>query len=383
MLMRGRALAPGRRAFSTAGERAPLADRAMSLLERVCSRVTANPTVCDQHGADESHHPAVPPQAVAWARSTEEVAAVVRVCAEERVPLVPFGAGTSLEGHVQALHGGISLDLSEMDAVLETHPEDMDCRVQCGVHRVALNESLRATGLHFPIDPGADASIGGMCATAASGTAAVKYGTMRENVLGLTVVTASGEVITTGGRARKSSAGYDLTRMFVGSEGTLGVITEVALKLHPLPSAVSAATCVLPSLHDAAGAVAAMLQCAVPLSRCEILDASTIEAFNAYATDVDDLEVGATLFLEFEGPTDASVAEAAGAAREVCEDAGAGEFKWASSESERRKLWAARHATYYAAKALRPGSLGIVTDAAVPISRLAEVRWIGEKRTPT
>ena len=298
---------------------------------------------------------------------------MVRVCAETRTPLISFGAGTSLEGHIQAVQGGVCLDLSEMNAVLEVNPEDLDCRVQAGITRKSLNDHLRDTGLTFPVDPGADASLGGMAACGASGTTAVKYGTMRENCLGLTAVLASGEVVRTGGRARKSSAGYDLTRLLVGSEGTLAVLTEVQLKLYPLPAAVSAATCSFPTLSDAARAVAGLLQCGVPVSRSELLDASAIAAFNKYSTEVADLQEAPTLFLEVEGVSEAAVEAAAAVARECCADSGGGEFQWATSESERRRLWAARHATYYASLALRPGSRGVVTDAVVPLSRLAEV----------
>ena len=353
-----------RRSFST--------QSAIPSLERV-ARVSLNANICERHGDDESHHRAVAPEAVVYVRSTEEAQAVVRICAETRTPIIPFGTGTSLEGHIQANQGGISLDLSEMNNVLEVNDEDLDCRVQGGETRLALNNHLRETGLHFPVDPGADASLGGMVACSASGTNSVKYGTMKENTLGLTAVLASGEIVRTGGRARKSSAGYDLTRLLVGSEGTLGVVTEAQLRLHPLPAAVSAATCVFPDLEAAASAVAALLQCGVPIARSELLDSSAIAAFNAYAKDVPDLEVMPTLFLELEGVSEEAVAALADVARWCCDEHKGGSFKWASDESERRKLWQARHATYYAALALRPGSRGIVTDAVVPISRLAEV----------
>ena len=359
-----------RRAFS---QRAALSDALLSRLESVANRVTTNPSLLDRHGDDESHHPSVPPEAVVYAHSTEEVAAIVKICSETRTPLISFGTGTSLEGHILATHGGICLDVSEMNRVLEVNEEDMDCRVQAGVTRLGLNSHLRSTGLCFPVDPGADASIGGMCATGASGTSTVKYGTMRENTLGLTAVLASGEVVRTGGRARKSSAGYDLTRLLIGSEGTLGVITEAQVKLHPLPAAVSAATCNFPDLAAAASAVAMLLQCGVPLARSELLHSSAIAAFNAHAKDVPDLEERPTLFLELEGVTDDAVGALAEVAKGVCDEHGGGAFQWASSETERRKLWAARHGTYYASLALRPGSKGIVTDAVVPISRLAEV----------
>lgn len=362
----------GRR-FSTAARVVTVGDALLARLERVAHRVSTNRSILDRHGDDESHHPSVPPSAVVYAHSTEEAAAVVRLCAETRTPLVSFGTGTSLEGHIQAVQGGVCLDVSEMNAILDVNELDMDCRVQAGVTRKALNTHLRETGLQFPVDPGADASLGGMAACGASGTSTVKYGTMRENTLGLTAVLASGKIVRTGGRARKSSAGYDLTRLLVGSEGTLGVITECQLKLHPLPAAVSAATCLFPSLDAAAAAVALLLQCGVPIARSELLDGSAIAAFNAYAKEVADLEVGPTLFLEFEGVSDEAVDAIAAVAKACCDDNGGGRFEWATSESERRRLWAARHATYYASLALRPGSRGIVTDAVVPISSLAEV----------
>ena len=291
---------------------AALDDALLARLERAAHRVTTNASIVDRHGDDESHHPSIPPAAVVYARSTEEVQAIVRLCGETSTPIIPFGTGTSLEGHIQATRGGISLDLSEMNEVLEINADDMDARVEAGVTRLGLNDALRATGLTFPVDPGADASLGGMVATGASGTSTVRYGTMRENTLGLTAVLASGEVIRTGGRARKSSAGYDLTRLLVGSEGTLAVVTEVCVKLHPLPAAVSAATCGFPDLAAAAGAVAALLQCGVPLSRSELLDASAIGAFNAYSKGtVAPLAVAPTLVLELEGVSEEAVASAA------------------------------------------------------------------------
>lgn len=269
------------------------------------SAVSSNATTRDQHGDDESHHPCVPPDLVAFARSTSEVAEVVKLCAEHRVPLVPYGSGTSLEGHVQAVEGGVCLDLSLMNAVLATNEEDMDCRVEAGVTRRALNDHLRHTGLQMMVDPGADASLGGMAACGASGTSAVRYGTMRDNVLGLTAVLPSGEVVEVGGRARKSSAGYDLRGLLVGSEGTLGVITEVGIRLHPVLTSISAATCNFPSLHDAASAVVAIQQMGIPLARCELLDAATIRCFNEYAGDVEDMPLAPTLFLEFAAASDA------------------------------------------------------------------------------
>jgi D-lactate dehydrogenase (cytochrome) len=344
----------------------------LNQLEAIC-RVSTNPSILSRHGDDESHHPALPPSAVAYARSTADVQAVVRLCNEARVPLIPYGSGTSLEGHIQATRGGVCLDMSEMAEVLRVSQADMDCSVQAGVTRVALNKHLRQTGLRFTVDPGADASIGGMVATGASGTSAVKHGTMRENVLGLTAVLASGEVMRTGGRARKSSAGYDLTRLLVGSEGTLAVVTEVTLRLHAVPPAAAAASCLFPTLEAAASAVTLMLQSSIPVTRCEVLDAGTVAAFNAYAVEVPDLPIGPHLLLEFEGASEASVAEQAEMARACCDEYGGAAFEWASSEADQRRLWQARHGTYYAALAMRPGSKGLVTDAAVPISRLAQV----------
>lgn len=353
--------------------RAPVLDEGLlRRLEGVC-RVSTNPSILQRHGDDESHHVPIPPAAVAFPQSVEAVRAVVRLCSESATALVPFGSGTSLEGHIQATRGGISLDMSLMDSVLRVGHEDMDCTVEAGVTRKGLNAHLRHTGLHFSVDPGADASIGGMVATGASGTSAVRYGTMRENVLGLTAVLASGEVIRTGGRARKSSAGYDLTRLLIGSEGTLAVITDVTLRLHAIPPAGAAASCLFPTLADAASAVTLLLQSSIPVARCEILDAGTVAAFNAYAKDIPNLPVGPTLILEFEGVSERAVAEQAEQARGCCANFGGADFEWASGEADRRRLWQARHNTYYAALALRPGSRGIVTDAAVPISHLAEV----------
>lgn len=365
--------ASARRLSTAAPAFGRVTDALAERLGRACARVSANPSILSRHGDDESYHSAMPPDLVAYARSTDDVVAVVRLCAEARVPLIPFGTGTSLEGHIQALYGGVCLDLSEMAAILEVHEGDMDARVQAGVTRTQLNRHLRHTGLHFPIDPGADASLGGMAACGASGTAAVRYGTMRENVLGTTAVLADGRVMRTGGRSRKSSSGYDLTRLLVGSEGTLGVITELQLRLHPLPAACSAAVCAFESLEGAARAAALILQSGVPIARCELLDASSIRAFNAYPKEAPDMAPKPTLFLEFSGLSDAAVAEQARIAHECCAEEGGGDFAWATSEEERRRLWAARHTTYYAALALRPGSRGIVTDACVPVSRLAEV----------
>jgi D-lactate dehydrogenase (cytochrome) len=332
-------------------------------------RLSTAQAVRDQHGKDLTYHAGHPPDAVAFARSTEEVAAIVRVCAAHRLPVIAFGTGTSLEGHIAALEGGVTIDLSGLDRILEVNAEDLDARVEAGVTRKALNEHLRATGLFFPIDPGADASLGGMAATRASGTNAVRYGTMRENVLGLTVVTADGRIVRTGTRARKSAAGYDLTRLFVGSEGTLGIITEVALRLHGIPEAIAAAVCPFPDLGAAVDTVIATIQTGVPVARVELLDALQMRATNAYS------KLGypetPTLFFEFHG-SPASVEEQAKAVAELAESLGGGPFQWTAGTEERNRLWSARHDVFWSQKALRPGAEAKATDVCVPISALAE-----------
>ena len=332
-------------------------------------RLSTALAVREQHGRDESYHPTQAPDAVAFAHSTEEVAEIVKICAAHKRPVIPFGTGTSLEGHVAALHGGISIDVSQMAEVLEVNAEDLDCRVQAGVTRKQLNEHLRDTGLFFPIDPGADASLGGMTATRASGTNAVRYGTMRENVLGLTAVLADGRIIKTGGRARKSAAGYDLTRLFVGSEGTLCVITEIQLRLYGIPEAISAAVCPYETLEGAVNTVINTIQMGIPVARIELLDEVMLDALNKYSGF--DYPVRPTLFFEFHGST-AGVEEQARTVGEISAEWGGGDFRWTAAQEERSRLWQARHDAYYAALALKPGAQGWATDVCVPISRLAD-----------
>ena len=332
-----------------------------------CSTAMA---VREQHGRDESAYTTVPPPAaVVFAESTEDVAFTVRHAAAHRVPIIPFGVGSSLEGHLLAVQGGISIDLGRMNKVLRVNPEDLTVTVQPGVTRKQLNEDIKSTGLFFPIDPGADASIGGMAATRASGTNAVRYGTMRDNVLGLEVVTARGEVIHTGTRARKSSAGYDLTRLMVGSEGTLGVITEVTLKLFPLPEAVSAATCSFPSIEAAVHTTIQIIQMGIPIARVELIDQNAVRMVNAYSKI--NWPVQPMLLMEFHG-SPASVKEQAETVQEIAADLGGQAFEWATTPEERTRLWTARHNTYFAAIQSRPGCRAISTDTCVPISRLAD-----------
>src|SRR5580704_15135404 len=298
-----------------------------ALRQLLGDRLTTSAAICAQHGRDESYHQPHAPDAVAFARSTEEVAAIVSLCARHRTPVIAFGTGTSLEGHVAALKGGICIDLSQMNRVLRVNADDLDVTVEAGVTRKQLNEYLRDTGLFFPIDPGADASLGGMAATRASGTNAVRYGTMRENVLSLTVVLADGRVIRTARRARKSAAGYDLTRLFVGSEGTLGIITEVTVRLYGIPEAISAAVCAFPTIAAAVDTVVATIQAGVPIARIELLDAKQMDAVNKFSKL--NYAVAPTLFFEFHG-TPAGVAEQVGQVKEFATEQGGTEFRWAA-----------------------------------------------------
>jgi D-lactate dehydrogenase (cytochrome) len=332
-----------------------------------CSTALA---VREQHGRDESAFTTVPPPAaVVFAESTQDVADAVALCAQHKVPVIPFGVGSSLEGHLLAVQGGISIDVSRMNKIVSINADDLTVTVQPGVTRKQLNEEIKSTGLFFPIDPGADASLGGMSATRASGTNAVRYGTMRENVLALEVVNAKGEVLRTGTRAKKSAAGYDLTRLFVGSEGTLGVITEVTLKLYPLPEAVSAAVCSFPSIEAAVRTTIAIIQMGVPIARVELIDANTVRMVNAYAKL--GLDEQPMLLMEFHG-SPASVEEQAQTVQEIAKDHGGESFEWATTPEERTRLWTARHNAYFAAIQSKPGCRAISTDTCVPISRLAD-----------
>ena len=332
-------------------------------------RCSTSLSVREQHGRGESAYDAAPPEAVVFCENTEEVAAVVALAAAHRVPVIPYGTGTSLEGHLLAVQGGVSIDLSRMNRVLRLNAEDLTVTVQAGVTREQMNREIKDSGLFFPIDPGANASLGGMAATRASGTNAVRYGTMRENVLGLTVVSASGEVMHTGTRAKKSSAGYDLTRLFVGSEGTLGVMTEITLKLYPLPEAVSAAICHFPSIDAAVQTTIQIIQMGVPIARCELLDAHAIRAVNAHSKL--GLREAPLLLMEFHG-SEAGVQEQAETVQALAAEHGGEAFQWAKTPEERTKLWTARHQAYFAALQMRPGCRCQSSDTCVPISRLAE-----------
>ncbi len=335
----------------------------------VGDRLSVGQSVREQHGEDLSFHHGAPPDVVVFAQSTEEVSAIVKICAARCVPIIPYGAGTSLEGHLAALEGGISIDLGGMDKIIAIEHGDMDATVQAGVSRKQLNQHLHNTGLFFPIDPGADASLGGMVATGASGTNAVRYGTMRENVMALTVVRADGSIIKTGTRARKSSAGYDLTRLFVGSEGTLGIVTEVTVRLYGIPEFIISAVVSFADIETAVNTVIQTMQLDIPIARIEFIDEVQMAAINSYS----GLEYAEqpTLFLEF-GGTEAAVREQIALVGELCADNGGGDFQWAEKQEDRNALWQARHDAAYAAMALRPGSKPWFTDVCVPISKLAE-----------
>lgn len=335
---------------------------------RFGDRLSTAQALLEQHGRGESHHTPAIPDAVIFAESTEEVAEIVRLCAGENVPVIAYGAGTSLEGHLTALHGGISIDLSRMSAILRVSSEDLDCTVQAGVTREQLNTYLRDMGLFFPIDPGANASLGGMASTRASGTNAVRYGTMRENVLSLTVVLPSGQVIRTGGRARKSSAGYDLTRLFVGSEGTLGIITEVTIKLYGIPDTISAALCSFESVEQAVNAAIAIVQLGILVARMELMDRGLIKAVNAYSSL--SLKLEDTLAFEFHG-SPAGVQEQVELVAAIVADHGGKDFEWANALEERNRLWKARHNAFYAVVSQRPNAKGWSSDVCVPVSELS------------
>ncbi len=341
-----------------------------ALKARFAERCSTALVVREQHGRDESAFTTVPPPAaVVYVLSTQEVSEVVTLASQYRVPVIPFGIGSSLEGHLLAVQGGISIDVSRMNQVLTINAEDLTVTVQPGVTRKQLNQAVKSTGLFFPIDPGADATLGGMSATRASGTNAVRYGTMRENVLALEVVTASGEVIRTGTRAKKSSAGYDLTRLMVGSEGTLGVITEVTVKLYPLPEAISAAVCSFPSIEAAVRTTIQIIQMGIPIARVELIDANSVRMVNAHSKLT--LREEPQLLMEFHG-SPASVKEQAEAVQEIATEFGGNAFEWATTPEERTRLWTARHNAYFAAIQSRPGCRAISTDTCVPISRLAD-----------
>lgn len=333
------------------------------------ARLSTSQAMREHHGRDESFYDPMLPDAVVFAHTSAEVAAAVKLCCAHGVPIIAFGSGTSLEGHVLAPHGGLSIDLSQMNRIVSIAAEDLTATVEPGVTRKQLNTELRDTGLFFPIDPGADASLGGMAATRASGTNAVRYGTMRENTLALTVVTADGRIVKTGTRARKSSAGYDLTRLFVGSEGTLGIITEVTVRLYPQPEAISAAVCSFETIADAVNAVIQTIQMGVPVARVEFLDANGVKAINAHEKLA--LPVKPLLLFEFHG-SEQGVAEQAGTVQAIVAEHHASGFEWATRQEDRSRLWAARHNAYFALLQMRPGARAIATDCCVPISRLAD-----------
>ena len=342
----------------------------------VSGSVSTNETILDQHGRDESAIPPVRPSAVVMPRSTEEVSKVLKYCNTEKIPVVAFGAGSSLEGHVLPLFGGISLDLTEMNKIIEIKPDDLVVRVEPGVHRMALNEKLATQGLFFSVDPGADATLGGMASTGAAGTTTVRYGAMRDNVLALTAVLADGTVIRTGRETRKLSAGYDLTRLLVGSEGTLAVITELTLRIFGIPEKMAAAIVRFPTLSDGVTAATAIVRSGISIARCEFLDAKCIKNVNSH--DGLNLSEMPTLFFEFHG-SPVGVAEDAKSVKEIVEEFGGSEFEWTADEGARRKLWQARHNAYWAGIAAHPGKRAVSTDAAVPLSKLSEAVQIAEQ----
>lgn len=339
------------------------------LRDRFGERFSTGAAIRDHHGRDESAYPPMPPDAVVLVQSTDDVVALVEACAAHRVPLIAFGAGSSLEGQVLATHGGICVDLSRMQRILAIHDQDLTASVESGVTRMQLNAELKDKGLFFPIDPGANATIGGMVATRASGTNALRYGTMRENVLALTVVNAQGRVLKTARRAKKSAAGYDLTRLFVGSEGTLGIVTEITLKLATQPEAVAAAVCNFPTVDDAVRTTIEVIQSGIAVARVELLDAAGVRAVNAYSKL--HLRESPLLLFEFHG-TESSLQEHAAAVQELAHEHGGVDFEWAKAPEDRSRLWAARHNAYFAGLQLRPGCRSITTDVCVPISRLAD-----------
>ena len=349
---------------------------AAALQELLGPRFSQASSERDLHGRDESHYTAPPPDAVAWAESVAEISAVLSLCHEHRTPVIPFGTGSSLEGHVLAVSGGLSLDLSRMDKVLEINDEDLDCRVQAGVRRETLDRVLGERGLLFGVDPGADATLGGMAATGASGTMTVRYGNMRAHVLGLEAVLADGTVIHTGSRARKSAAGYDLTGLLVGSEGTLAVITELQLRVHGMPERIAAARCCFPTVAQLVSAVIDIVRLGVPVARCDLVDALAMRAVNAHS-GLGEPEMP-TLFLEFHGAP-AAVEEEIETVRTVAAEHGGGEFAWAATTQERAAMWRARHQAYFAGRNLRPGAMPYTTDLCVPISALTEIIGLTER----
>lgn len=348
---------------------ADIASLTEDLRQRYGDRVVVSASVREQHGHSLTWAKNQPPDVVVYPHTAEEVSDIVKLCAAREVPIIPYGTGTSLEGHINAPFGGVTVDVSLMKRIIAVHEEDLDCVVEPGVTRKELNEHLRDKGLFFPIDPGADASIGGMVATRASGTNAVRYGTMKDVVLSLTAVLPNGEIVKTASRAKKSSAGYDLTRLFIGSEGTLGIITEITLKLQGIPEAISAGICPFPTVKAACDAVIMTIQSGIPMARIELLDEVQVKAVNAYSKLT--LPESPLLLLEFHG-TETGVQEQAERFGEIATEFGGGPFEWATKPEERSRLWQARHDSYWAAKGLRPGAQSVATDVCVPISRLAE-----------